>query len=102
MNTTTKQILRTYKSLHLSNIPDDLINEVFCFIGDITETPTMMANKECLHLVKSKTTTPKLITDYPTPLMIPNELGGFHLGTTNCVLKVCQAFQHLHVASLQV
>ena len=54
MNTTTKQILRTYKSLHLSNIPDDLINDVFCFIGDITETPTMMANKECLHLVKSK------------------------------------------------
>ena len=47
-------ILRVYKSLVVRDIPDDVIDLILEFIGDISETDVELVNKRCTHKVNQR------------------------------------------------
>jgi hypothetical protein len=51
---TTKTLIINRKLMCIWDIPDDIINEIFEYIGDVNETEIIMANKYQLWRVKSE------------------------------------------------
>ena len=43
--------LRAYKSLVLHDIPDDVIDLIFEYTGDISQSPEQLANQICMYKV---------------------------------------------------
>lgn len=46
---TVQQILRAYHSLVLNDVPDDVINVIFEYAGDLKETEVDLVNRYCFY-----------------------------------------------------